>query len=81
MEQPVEEIRNRKRGVEEVGEESSGEKESDWVLEQAYVALRDKLQQRDFIGERGFSKWISPSKKSLRARDDIFSTSTRLLGS
>ena len=37
-EQPVEESRKRKRGAEEARVESSGEKASDWVLEQAYVA-------------------------------------------
>ena len=37
MEQPVEETRKRKRGAEEVGVESSGEKASDWVSEWAYV--------------------------------------------
>ena len=51
MEQPVKETRKMKRGAEEAGAESSGEKASDWVSEQAYVAWRDKLQQRDFIGE------------------------------
>ena len=56
VEQPVEETRKRKRGTEEYGVESSGEKASDWVSEHVYVAWRDKLQQRDFIGERGFSK-------------------------
>ena len=56
----MEESRKRKRGAEEARVESSGEKVSDWVLEQAYVAWRDKLQHREFIGERGFNKWISP---------------------
>ena len=34
----------------------------------AYVAWRDKLQHRDFIGERGFSKWISPFKEIVESR-------------
>ena len=25
----------------------------------AYIAWRDKLQHRDFIGERGFNMWVS----------------------
>ena len=56
----MEESRKSKRGVEEARAESSGEKASDWVLKQAYVAWRDKLQHIDFIGERGFNKLISP---------------------
>ena len=43
MEQPDEEIRKRKRGAKEARVESSGEKVSNWVLEQPYVAWRDKL--------------------------------------
>ena len=60
LEQLVEESRKMKRGAEEARAERNGEKASDWVSEQAYVAWRDKLQQRDFIGERGFNKLISP---------------------
>ena len=60
VEQPIEETRKRKIGAEEAGVESSGEKASDWVSEQAYVTWRDKLQHKDFIGEIGFSKLISP---------------------
>ena len=46
------------RGAEEAGAERSEEKASNWVLELAYFAWRDKLQHRDFIGKKGFSKWI-----------------------
>ena len=38
MEQTVVEIRKRKRGAEEAGAKSSGEKPSEWVSEMAYVA-------------------------------------------
>ena len=68
-EQPVEESRKRKRGDEEAKAESSGEKVSDWVSDIAYVAWRDKLQHRDFIGERGFSKWISPFKEIVESKE------------
>ena len=37
-EQPVEESRKRKIGDEEVREESSGEKVSNWISDMAYVA-------------------------------------------
>ena len=47
VEQTVEETKKRKRGAEEARAESSGEKASDWVSEQAYVAWRDKLQHKD----------------------------------
>ena len=56
----MEETRKRKKGVEEAEAESNEEKEGDWVSELAYFAWRDKLQHKDFIGERGFSKLISP---------------------
>ena len=55
----MEESRKRKTGDEEVRAESSEEKASDWVSDMAYVAWKGKLQYRDFIGERGFNKWIS----------------------
>ena len=58
-EQPVEETRKRKKGAEEAGAECSKEKVSDWVSELEYFAWRDKLQHRDFLGERGSKKWIS----------------------
>ena len=56
----MEESRKRKRGDEEVRAESIEEKASDWVFDMAYAAWKDKLQYRDFIGERGFKKWTSP---------------------
>ena len=68
VEQPVEETRKRKREAEEARAEGSGEKASDWVLELAYVACRDKLQHRDFIGESGFSKWISPFQEVIKSK-------------
>ena len=58
LEQTVEESRKRKRGNEEA--KNSEQKASEWVSDMAYIAWRDKLQHRDFIGEIGFSKWISP---------------------
>ena len=66
--QPMEESRKRKRGAKEEISESSGEKASNWVSEQAYVAWRDKLQHRDFIGERGFNKWISPFQEIIESK-------------
>ena len=60
----MEETRKRKRGVEEAGVERSEETESNWVSKLAYFIWRDKLQHRDFIGKRGFNKWISPLPRS-----------------
>ena len=57
-----------KRGVEEARVESSGEKANDWVSEQAYVAWRDKLQHRDFIGKRGFNNLISPFQEIIKSK-------------
>ena len=38
------------------------------LIDMAYVAWRDKLQHKDFIGERGFSKWISPFKEIVKSK-------------
>ena len=57
LEQTVKESRKRKRGNEEA--ESSEQKDGEWVSNIAYIAWREKLQHRDFIGERGFNKWVS----------------------
>ena len=40
----------------------------DWISDMAYVAWKDKLQYRDFIGERGFSKWISPFQEVIESK-------------
>ena len=34
----------------------------------AYIPWRDKLQHRDFIGERGFNKWISPFQELVESK-------------
>ena len=64
----MEESRKRKRGDEKARAESSREKVSDWVSNMAYIACRDKLQHRDFIGERGFNKWISPFQELVESK-------------
>ena len=38
-------------------------------MEHAYVAWRDKLQDIDFIGERGFNKWISPFQEVIESKE------------
>ena len=43
-------------------------KASDLVSEQAYFAWRDKLQHRDFIGERGFGSLIPPFQEIIEKR-------------
>ena len=64
----MEETRKRKRGAEETGVENSEEKARNCVSELTYVAWRTKLQHKDFIGERGFSKWISPFQEIIKKR-------------
>ena len=66
LEQTVEESRKRKRGNEEA--ESSEQKASDWISDMAYIAWRDKLQHRHFIGERGFNKWVSPFQELVESK-------------
>ena len=66
LEQTMEESRKRKRGNEE--SESNEQKASDWVSDMAYISWRDKLQHRDFIGERGFNKWVSPFQELVESK-------------
>ena len=63
-------IKNRERESKavEAGAERIEEKASDWVSELAYFVWRDKLQHIDFIGERGFSKWISPFQEVIESK-------------
>ena len=67
-EQPIEETRKRKREAKEAGVEKMEEKASDLVSEHAYFAWREKLQHRDFIGKRGFSRLISPFQEIIEKR-------------
>ena len=62
----MEESRKRERGNEEA--ESNKQKAGDWVFDMAYIAWRDKLQHRDFIGERGFKKWVSPFQELVESK-------------
>ena len=34
----------------------------------AYISWRDKLQHIDFIGERGFNKWLSPFQELVESK-------------
>ena len=34
----------------------------------AYEAWRDKLQSKDFNGERGFKKWVSPFQELVEIK-------------
>ena len=68
IEQPAEETRKRKRGAEEAEAKKIEEKESDLVSEWAYFSWRDKLEHRDFIGERGFNRLISPFQEIIEKR-------------
>ena len=67
-EKPTEETRKRNREAEEAETEHRKEKVSDFVSELAYFAWKDKLQYKDFIGERGFSKLISPFQEIIEKR-------------
>ena len=64
----MEESRKTKIGDEEARAESNGEKASDWISNMAYVAWKDKLQYKDFIGERGINKWISPFQEIVDSK-------------
>ena len=67
-EQPTEETRKRRREAEEARAKKKEGKASDLILEFTYISWRDKLQHRDFIGERGFSKLISLFQESIEKR-------------
>ena len=58
--------KNLGRGKKEV--ESSEQKVVDWVSDMGYIAWRDKLQHKDFIGERGFNKWVSPFQELVESK-------------
>ena len=62
----MEESRKRKRGIEEA--ESSEQKAGDWVFDMAHISWRDKLQHKDFIGERGFNKLVSPFQELVESK-------------
>ena len=66
LEQTVEESRKRKIGNEKA--ESCEQKFGDWVSDMAYIDWRDKLQHRDFIGERGFNKWVYPFQELVKSK-------------
>ena len=71
MEEPdqlVDKSRKRKREGEEERAGSTNEKQSDWVSKMAYEAWRDKLQSKDFNGERGFNKWVSPFQELVESK-------------
>ena len=70
-----------RRGAKEARVERMEEKVSDLVSERAYFAWRDKLQHRDFIGERDdklqhrgfigerdFNKLISPFQEIVESK-------------
>ena len=63
----MEEYRKRKRENEEA--KNSEQKAGEWVSDMPYIAWRDKLQHRDFIRERGFSKWISPFQELIESKE------------
>ena len=72
----MEETRKRKRGAEEAGAERSKEKASDCLpISPRGINCNTKIS---YAKEVSASR-SPPSKKSLRARDGIFSASTRLL--
>ena len=58
--QETEKTKKIKRRTEEVGTKQRKEKVSDFFIEHAYFSWRDKLQHKDFIGERGFIKLLLP---------------------
>ena len=60
--------KNRRRGKRNEEAESSEQKAGDWVSNLDYIAWRDKLQHRDFIGERGFNKWASPFQELVESK-------------
>ena len=66
LEQTVEGSWKRKRGNEEA--ERSEQKASDWVSGMVYIDWRDKLKHKDFIGERGFNKWVSPFQELVESK-------------
>ena len=68
-EQQLEESRKRKRDVEELEiEKREDEEVDDLVSERAHIVMEQTLLLKDFIGERGFNKLISPFREEIEKR-------------
>ena len=59
--------RKRKR-VEEEEKQSSDEEVEEFISNKAYEIMEQKILKKDFIGERGFKKFISPFKEIIEKR-------------
>ena len=57
-----------KRVEEEEKQKSHKKKLDEFVSDKAYEIIVKKLQKNDFIGERGFKKFISPFKEIIDIR-------------
>ena len=69
-EQLVEESRKRKRNIKDAETEQE-EEEDELISNAAYVFMKDTLQQKNFIGERGFNKLISPFREVIEKWEGI----------
>ena len=65
--QPVEESRKRKRNIEDVEtwQEEEEDEEDELISNAAHMVMKGTLQQKNFIGERGFNKLISPFREVI----------------
>ena len=68
IEQPAEEPRKRKRGVEEGEIEQKNERVRNFISDEAYVLMEKGFKDKGFVGERGFNKLISPFIEMLEKR-------------
>ena len=68
--QPIEEWRKRKRNTKDakIEQEEEEDEEDELISNVAYVVMKNTLQQKSFIGERGFNKLISPFREVIEKR-------------
>ena len=67
--QTVDELRKKKRGVDEAGEEQRKNIVENFISESAVALMEGSLKNRGFIMERGFKNIISPFAEMVEKRE------------
>ena len=69
-EQLVEESRKRKKDTEDAKteQEEEDDEEDELISNAVYVVMKDTLQKKSFISDRGFNKLISPFREVIEKR-------------
>ena len=65
---PVEKRKRKRNTKEEKIEQEEEDSDNELVSNGAYVVMKETLMQKDFVGERGFVKLISPFREVIEKR-------------